>query len=160
MNCRTHEHRHFERILRVCSCSRPTLVSGSVLHFIHQVCCECVTHTNSSLPALSGLARRNSTCTARVGSKLRPTFSACSASGGCTDTMGFAACQCLSCPGLQVALLGSCAVVGLYKIEHSEYTRGPAATALDCVSSGCFANSGHFNLFSLDLTSREATRRI
>lgn len=38
MNCRTHEHRHFERILRVCSCSRPTLVSGSVLHPSDSLC--------------------------------------------------------------------------------------------------------------------------
>ena len=31
VNCRTHEHRHFERILQVCTCYTPTLVSGSVI---------------------------------------------------------------------------------------------------------------------------------
>ena len=30
MNCRTHEHRQFERILQVCAHCTPTLVSGSV----------------------------------------------------------------------------------------------------------------------------------
>lgn len=39
MNCRTHEHRHFERILRACSCSKPTLVSGSVLPSIKPSAC-------------------------------------------------------------------------------------------------------------------------
>lgn len=46
MNCRTHEHRHFERILRACSCSRPTLVSGSV---------ACQPIHQAFGPALSGL---------------------------------------------------------------------------------------------------------
>ena len=48
VNCRTHEHRHFERILRACARHRPTLVSGSVTQH----------PSGSSLvwsPALSGL---------------------------------------------------------------------------------------------------------
>ena len=94
VNCRTHEHRHFERILRVCSCSRPTLVSGSVLHPSASLC-VCAVHTHT-LAALSGLWLQNQS---RI--KVRPAAGYCARQA--FDAQGLpASCvlYCYLCPGL------------------------------------------------------------
>ena len=66
VNCRTHEHRQFERILQVCAHCTPTLVSGSVdtrsiFSIVWSVTC-CITCTTVRLRCpLSAVLWRNNT---------------------------------------------------------------------------------------------------
>ena len=100
VNCRTHEHWHFERILQVCACNGPTLGSGSAFN-IHQ---------------------------------------------------GFEPCSVWPPAGAG----SSCAAV----VRRSP-TLGSTKPGLDCgVSGRCRACQRAYPIFTFDLISREATRRI